>query len=127
MKKVVITAGGISERIDNVRKITNSSSGKLGMIIANRFLSGMDDVEIYYICSKNSFRPDDDRVKVIEVDEVSKVIDEYYDGDYSKGFYVINLVGHGSIMMSDTPQKLKDIGMVGRNLPEDMYSKKLVR
>ena len=35
MKRIVITSGGTSERIDNVRKITNSSSGKLGMVIAN--------------------------------------------------------------------------------------------
>ena len=27
--KVVITAGGVKEKIDNVRSITNSSSGKL--------------------------------------------------------------------------------------------------
>ena len=33
--KVVITAGGTSEKIDNVRKITNSSTGKLGLCIAN--------------------------------------------------------------------------------------------
>ena len=33
MKQVIITAGGTSERIDNVRKITNSSSGKLGVAI----------------------------------------------------------------------------------------------
>ena len=38
MKKYVITSGGISEKIDNVRKITNSSSGKLGMTIANHLL-----------------------------------------------------------------------------------------
>ena len=35
MKKIVITAGGTSEKIDNVRKITNSSSGKTGIELAN--------------------------------------------------------------------------------------------
>lgn len=68
MKKIVITAGGTSERIDNVRKITNSSSGKLGMIIANYLLKENDDLIIYYVCSKNSLRPTDERVKVIEID-----------------------------------------------------------
>ena len=43
MKKIVITAGGTSEKIDNVRKITNSSSGKLGMTIANHLLKENDD------------------------------------------------------------------------------------
>lgn len=67
MKKYVITAGGISEKIDNVRKITNSSSGKLGMTIANHLLKSKDDIMIYYVCSKNTLRPSNARVKIIEV------------------------------------------------------------
>ena len=68
MKKIIITAGGTSERIDNVRKITNSSSGKLGMTIANHLLEENSDLMIYYVCSKNSLRPTDKRVKVVEID-----------------------------------------------------------
>ena len=68
MKKIIITAGGTSERIDNVRKITNSSSGKLGMTIANRLLEEKYDIMIYYVCSKNSLRPTDERVKIVEID-----------------------------------------------------------
>lgn len=75
---IVITAGGVSERIDNVRKITNSSSGKLGLVIANKFLERRD-VSIIYICSKNSLRPDSDRVKVIEVDGTFDLKDKVYD------------------------------------------------
>ncbi len=67
-KKIIITAGGTSEKIDNVRKITNSSTGKLGMVIANEILEINEDVEIYYICSKDSYRPEDERVNVIEID-----------------------------------------------------------
>ena len=67
MKKVIITSGGISEKIDNVRKITNSSSGKLGMTIANHLLEENDDILIYYICSYKTLKPIDDRVKIIEV------------------------------------------------------------
>lgn len=69
MKKIVITAGGTSEKIDNVRKITNSSSGKLGMTIANHLLKENDDLIIYYVCSKNSLRPLDKRIKVFEIDD----------------------------------------------------------
>lgn len=68
MKKIVITAGGTSEKIDNVRKITNSSSGKLGLTIANHLLKENDDLIIYYVCSKSSLRPLDKRIKVIEID-----------------------------------------------------------
>ena len=67
MKKIVITAGGTSEKIDNVRKITNSSSGKLGMTIANHLLEEKDNL-IYYVCSKNSLRPSDEKIKIIEIE-----------------------------------------------------------
>ena len=67
MKKYVITSGGISEKIDNVRKITNSSSGKLGMTIANHLLESKSDITIYYVCSRNALRPSNKRVKIIEV------------------------------------------------------------
>lgn len=56
-----------------------------------------------------------------EVDEIKKVIKKYYDNDYDKDFYVVNLLGHGSIMMSNMASQLKNIRMVGRKLPEKMY------
>lgn len=68
MKKIIITAGGTSEKIDNVRKITNSSSGKLGMIIANHLLEQNEDIIIYYICSRNSLKPRNNKIKIIEID-----------------------------------------------------------
>ena len=67
MKKVIITSGGISEKIDNVRKITNSSSGKLGMTIANHLLDENEDIIIYYLCSSKSLKPSDKRANIIEV------------------------------------------------------------
>lgn len=68
MKNIIVTAGGTSERIDNVRKITNSSTGKLGMKITLELLNKYNDVKIYYVCSRNSLRPINDRVEVIEID-----------------------------------------------------------
>ena len=58
---IVITAGGISEYIDNVRKITNSSTGKLGLVIANTFLSYSNIDLIYYVCPKNALKPNHER------------------------------------------------------------------
>lgn len=55
--KIIITAGGTSEYIDKVRKITNSSSGKLGSIIANNILISNLFTDIYYIHTPNSFLP----------------------------------------------------------------------
>ena len=74
MKKIVITAGGTSERIDNVRKITNTATGKLGMIIANEFLKN-EDTFIYYICTKESFKPTSERVKIIEIESTMELKD----------------------------------------------------
>lgn len=55
-----------------------------------------------------------------EIDEIMKLIEKYYDNDYCKDFYLINLTGHGSIMMSKYPNQLRNIDIVGRNLPENM-------
>lgn len=49
--KVIITSGGVKEKIDNVRNITNSSSGALGNKIAHCFLNSVPpkDIELFYI------------------------------------------------------------------------------
>lgn len=67
--KIIITAGGTSEKIDNVRKITNSSSGKLGKIIAEKLLEEKDSSieKIYYICSKNALKPISEKIQIIEI------------------------------------------------------------
>lgn len=57
------------------------------------------------------------------VEEILKVLEEYY-SNLNKDFYLINLLGHGSIMMSKNPNQLKNISIVRRNLPENMYRKK---
>lgn len=67
--KIIITAGGTSEKIDNVRKITNSSSGKLGYTIANKLLELQEEQidKIYYICSKTAFKPTHNKIEIIEI------------------------------------------------------------
>ena len=66
---IVITAGGTSEKIDNVRKITNSSSGKLGCAIANKLIKLHEQKieKIYYVCSKNSVKPNHEKIELIEI------------------------------------------------------------
>lgn len=69
MKKIIITAGGTSEKIDNVRKITNFASGELGMTIANHLLNEDKDLMIYYVCSKDSLKPIiNEKIKIIEIE-----------------------------------------------------------
>lgn len=59
-----------------------------------------------------------------EVEEILELLKEDYYNDFNKDFYLINLLGHGSIMMSKNPEQLININMVGRKLPENMYLKK---
>ncbi|MBQ9707893.1 MAG: phosphopantothenate--cysteine ligase [Firmicutes bacterium] len=67
--KIVITAGGTSEPIDNVRKITNTSTGSLGLAIAKAFLShyrdGID--RIFYLHGEKAAYPDDSLVTPITI------------------------------------------------------------
>lgn len=49
--KLIITAGGTSERIDDVRSITNTSTGRLGHAIGEAFLKNYGDKieRLYYL------------------------------------------------------------------------------
>lgn len=66
--KIVITAGGTSEYIDKVRKITNSGTGKLGSMIANELVSNENINEIFYIHTPNAAMPNSsDKINPIEI------------------------------------------------------------
>ncbi len=71
--KIIITAGGTSERIDNVRKITNSSTGKLGKVIAEKLIELVDDKidTIYYVAAKGAVKPESKKIKTIEILDVA--------------------------------------------------------
>ncbi|MCI1966141.1 MAG: phosphopantothenate--cysteine ligase [Oscillospiraceae bacterium] len=79
--KLIITAGGTAEKIDQVRKITNTGTGRLGSLTAEAFASrgGAQMEKIYYICEQGTVIPDLDCVKVIftqGVDEVKNVLEQ---------------------------------------------------
>ena len=61
MKKIIITSGGTREHIDDVRVLTNISSGKLGAMIAEKFLANelMEEFEVHYVCPNNAKVPFD--------------------------------------------------------------------
>lgn len=67
--RIVITAGGTSEPIDDVRKITNTSTGSLGLAIANAFLHDHRDVvdKIYYLHGEKAQYPDNAAVEHIRI------------------------------------------------------------
>ncbi|HML38427.1 MAG TPA: phosphopantothenoylcysteine decarboxylase [Bacillota bacterium] len=69
MRNIIITAGGTSEKIDEVRVISNFSSGRLGLAVADAFLESQtaDVGKIYYLCDRNTMVPSDKRIEVVRV------------------------------------------------------------
>ena len=63
------------------------------------------------------------------LEEVSEVVDTIRDtyGDLNKDFYAINLIGHGSIVMGDEVEKLKNIHYIGRPIPEKQYIQNILK
>jgi phosphopantothenate-cysteine ligase len=77
VRNIIITAGGTSEKIDDVRVISNFSSGRLGQAVAKAFLES-DSIrinKIYYLCDKNTPIPDHERIEVIRVLGVQGLLD----------------------------------------------------
>lgn len=70
MKNIVITAGGTSEPIDKVRKITNMSKGTLGKVIASYAEKNPIVGKIYFLS------PFSDQMKSEERDEAIRMIEE---------------------------------------------------
>ena len=77
MRTILITAGGTSERIDDVRVISNFSSGRLGLAVAQSFLESgaMDVSKIYYLCDQNTPVPSDERVMPVRVSGAQGLLD----------------------------------------------------
>jgi len=56
--KIAVTSGGTREYIDDVRVITNISTGKLGAMIAEKFIG--NGHEVYYVAPRTAVAPDPD-------------------------------------------------------------------
>ncbi|QAT51094.1 phosphopantothenate--cysteine ligase [Caproiciproducens sp. NJN-50] len=75
--KILITAGGTSEKIDQVRRIANTGTGRLGSLTAEEFVrqGGTKIEKIYYVCEPGSIVPELDCVEVIPTHDVDEVGD----------------------------------------------------
>ena len=71
--KIVITAGGTSEKIDDVRTITNSSTGRLGYAVGTAFLQQYaDELEaVYYLHGTRARHPEHEKVIPVEIGGVA--------------------------------------------------------
>jgi len=73
-KKIIVTAGGTLEKIDGVRYITNKSSGKMGVAIAEDvicegrmlLLRAKSSVTPRYLINEEVFETADDLARIID-------------------------------------------------------------
>lgn len=67
--KIIITAGGTSEKIDDVRRITNSSTGSLGFAIGSIFADeyGEKIEKIYYLHGLRAAYPERDIIEPVAI------------------------------------------------------------
>lgn len=70
MYKIIVTSGGTEEKIDEVRKITNNATGKLGSIITEKLLE-KENIKVYYVCSRTAIKPKANKnLEIIETEGV---------------------------------------------------------
>ena len=70
-KRVIVTAGGTSEKIDTVRKITNSSTGMSGEILAH--MASLHGAKVTLISSQPLGIPNPHLVEYIPIESVSEL------------------------------------------------------
>ncbi|MBJ8325515.1 phosphopantothenate--cysteine ligase [Streptococcus pacificus] len=72
--RILITSGGTSEKIDNVRSITNHATGTLGKVIAEDFLNKGETVTL--VTTKSSVKPTPHpHLHIVEVSDVNNLIE----------------------------------------------------
>lgn len=73
--KIVITAGGTSEKIDDVRTITNSSTGRLGFAIGTAFAEkyGEELEKIYYLHGTRAVSPEHEKIEPVRIEGVTEL------------------------------------------------------
>jgi phosphopantothenate-cysteine ligase len=69
----MITAGGTREQIDRVRSIANTSTGRLGALIAEAFSAYASVTKIYYLCGASAALPQSDKAEIIRVSDVASL------------------------------------------------------
>ena len=71
--KILITAGGTSEKIDEVRYITNHATGGLGAMLAQAFLNDAAH-EITYLHGRNALLPSGEGLTLVPIDSVNHLL-----------------------------------------------------
>jgi len=70
---ILITSGGTTEKIDNVRGISNSSTGRLGCAIAQAFADVPYTNHIFYVCNKAAVAPKNYKASIHFIESVDEL------------------------------------------------------
>lgn len=139
MLHIVITAGGTVEDIDEVRKITNTSTGQLGLYLCDEVIKYMsqndiEDYQIHYIVTTTAVKPelDDiglDHVEVYEVTDTDSVLNAI-EKIFSR--QKINYFIHSMAVSDFTTNQMMPISQLAEeiankltNIPKDHWNKEV--
>ena len=114
---ILVTSGGTSEKIDNVRKITNSSTGKLGCTIAEAFATIEDVERIWYVCGENAPVPQCDKVEIIAIESTEDLLKVVLG---ICGRNVINAVVHAMAVSDYFVRKVSTIELISDSVAEQL-------
>ncbi|MDR0851603.1 MAG: phosphopantothenate--cysteine ligase [Clostridiales Family XIII bacterium] len=70
---ILITAGGTTEKIDAVRSISNTGTGRLGALIAERLAASPDVERIFYVCNERPVKPDTSKAAVLRANDTQEL------------------------------------------------------
>ncbi len=84
-KKILITSGGTQEPIDDIRFISNKSTGKTASVIADHLVHM--GFEITYLCSESAVKPELDCIQIPFI--TYKDLDEYLEVQLQKNKFDI--------------------------------------
>lgn len=131
---IAITAGGTSEHIDAVRAITNTGTGTLASIIANKFLDDYSNEfdKIFYIHTTNAKLPrESGKVVLISTEDtmsvynaVQKVLAEnkvdYFIHAMAISDYFVDFVSTADMVVDSIMKSLTDLSVES---PADIFLK----
>jgi len=118
---ILITSGHTTEKIDNIRNISNVSTGSLGDKIAKKYLE-MGHI-VYYICNINSKQPKSDNAKVTYITDVASAV--LVIKDLLKNID-IDIIVHAMAVSDFTVKHVFDFDNFEQNLKYEINAHKLL-
>jgi phosphopantothenate-cysteine ligase len=136
MFHIIITAGGTVEDIDEVRKITNTSTGQLGLYLCDEVIKYMSqndigDYQIHYIVTTTAVKPELDATgldhvgiyEVTDTDSVLKTIEEIYSRQKIDFFiHSMAVSDFTTDQMMPISQLAEEIASKLNNLPKEQWA-----